>query len=90
MVTTLTINQWTLPTQSRVGGPRNKSFKTNETQGGSTNASQTNMMVYIFTRKINNCRLARVNQTRVKQKVLDTGNQNPKINTRKLAHMWGS
>ena len=38
---------------------------------------------------MNYYQLARVNHTRVKMKVLDTGNKNPKVETINLAHMWG-
>ena len=38
---------------------------------------------------MNYYQLARVNQTRVKMNVLDTGNKNPKVETINLAHMWG-
>ena len=53
-----------------------------------TSASHTKQMVSNFTRNINDCRLIRVNTTRVKLKGLDLGNRNPKVDTIKLAHMW--
>ena len=49
----------------------------------------TKSMVSNFTWNINKRRLSRVNQTRVKLKVLDTGNRKPNIDARKLPHMWG-
>ena len=55
----------------------------------STANSHTNSMVDNFTRKINCCRLVRVNKTRVKLRWFDTGNQNPKVDTPKLSQMSG-
>ena len=54
-----------------------------------TATSRTNRVVANFYRKINDLCISRVNKTRVKLKGLYTGNQNPNVDTRKLAHMWG-
>ena len=51
--------------------------------------SRTEGLVANFSWKMNYYQLARVNQTRVKMNVLDTGNKNPKVETINLAHMWG-
>ena len=45
----------------------------------STTASRKEQVVANFNRRINNLLLARVNQTRVKLKGLETGNKNPKV-----------
>ena len=46
-------------------------------------------MVANSNQKINDHQFYRVNKTRIKLKGLDTGNQNPNMDSRKLAQMWG-
>ena len=46
-------------------------------------------MVYNSNQNINDHQLYRVNQTRVKLKELNTGNQNPKVDSRKFSQMRG-
>ena len=54
-----------------------------------TSASHTKRMVANFNQNINDHQFYRVNKTRIKLKGLDTGNQNPNMDSRKLAQMWG-
>ena len=54
-----------------------------------TTASRTKQMVANFTMKINYWHIAKVNETKVKLKGLDTVNQNPKVDARKFSQMWG-
>ena len=58
-------------------------------QLSSTVASHTKRMAANLTWNINDRRIARVNQTKVKTKGLDAYSQNPKVYTRKLTHIWG-
>ena len=69
--------------------PNKRRRNTIPQQSSSTAASRTKLTVDNFTQKINDFRIARVNQTKVKLKGLDTGNQNPKVDARRHAQMWG-
>ena len=58
-------------------------------QLNSTTASRKKRMVANSNQKINDHQFYRLNNTRIKLKGLDTGNQNPNMDSRKLAQMWG-
>ena len=55
----------------------------------SITASRTKRMVSNLNQKINEHCLTRVNQTWLKLKVIDVYNQNPRVDARNIAHMWG-